>query len=1014
MRDLILPPLALTRAAAGPTMRAGLPLFDRSMIETAHWPAPPDAERCALGWSHWTERAAGHDDAAVSAFAAAVAGDPQAPGHDMLAALFGGSPHLTALCLAHPDLVLAVVRGGVETAFLAEIAAAAEALGAETDREVVKRGLRRMKQRTALAVALADIGGIWSMERVCRGLSDIAETALRLACRHLLRGAAASGVLTLPDPEDPERDSGLIVLAMGKLGAGELNYSSDIDLIVLFDESRVIAADPDKISRTFLRLTRDLVGIMEERTASGYVFRTDLRLRPDPGATPLAVGVAAAEVYYGSMAQTWERAAMIKARPVAGDPVAGAAFAGFLRQFVWRRDLDFAAIDDIRAIKRQIERHRGHRTIAVNGHDIKLGRGGIREIEFFVQTQQLIFGGRNPQLRQARTVDALAALRDAGTITPETCQHLIDSYWALRRIEHRLQMVDDQQVAALPQAAAELDRFARFLGFDHPTRFREHVCALLGGVEAVYARLFDDRPGPDLPPIFVAHGSDPAVLSALSDLGFAEPERVLALTQTWMSGRYRATRSPRARHLLQQLLPTLAAAFARTATPDLAWRRMDDFLSELPTGVQLFSMFSANPRLLDLVATILGTSPRLGEHLARDPTQFDAVLDPDFFEPLPGRGVLAGDLAERLAPVHDYEDLLDALRRWTNDQRFRVGIQILLGLADPAADGARFLSAAAEVALDALADHVQTAFEARHGRFGHRRLSVLALGKLGSCEMSIRSDLDLIMVYDPPDDPLAESDGAKPLTPPLYYQRLIQRLISAITTQTRHGALYEVDMRLRPSGRAGPLATSLPAFTRYQVEDAWTWEHQALTRARVIHGAPELAQRVQTAVTEAIARPRDPQVLRVDVAEMRARMDRTHGTDDIWDVKHVRGGLVDIEFIAQFLQLRAAGGAAPVFVPNTRAALAALTEAGHLEDQAAADLIAALTLWQRIQAFIRLTHDGRFDADAAPGPLLDGLSRCAFPDIDPPLDRTELERRLRRHAETAHGHFRAIVDRPSD
>ncbi|MCB9959418.1 MAG: bifunctional [glutamine synthetase] adenylyltransferase/[glutamine synthetase]-adenylyl-L-tyrosine phosphorylase [Rhodospirillaceae bacterium] len=988
------------------------------MIDTAHWPAPADADSAALGWSHWEDRAAVQPDAELAAFARAVA-TPGEPGHGMLAAAFGGSPHLTRLVLDHPDIVRGFLGAGPDAQFRAEIDATVAALSGPVDREAVMRGLRRMKRRTALVTALADIGGLWTLSACCRALTEIAETALRLACRHLLRVAAGRGWLTLDNPEEPEHGSGLIVLAMGKLGAGELNYSSDIDIVVLFDKARVAAADCDQIPRTFLRLTRDLVTIMEERTAFGYVFRTDLRLRPDPAATPLAVSVAAAETYYGSMAQTWERAAMIKARPVAGDPEAGAAFAAFLRRFVWRRDLDFAALDDIHAIKRQIQRHRGHRVVAVDGHDIKVGRGGIREIEFFAQTQQLIFGGRMPQLRTPRTVDALAAMAEAGKLPADVCRRLTDAYWELRRIEHRLQMVDDHQVTALPASAQEIGRLARFLGFADADAFRRHVRAVLGTVEEIYSGLFEDRLGGGEPDALGGlmgppdSGDDTATAATLADLGFQNPEGAMSLARVWLSGRYRATRSPRARSLLQDLLPTLATAFGRTASPDMAWRRMDEFLSRLPAGVQLFSMFAANPRLLDLVATILGTSERLANHLALSPAQLDAVLDPDFFEALPDLDALAADLTERLDPNADYEDMLDGLRRWTNDQRFRAGIQMLLGLSDPADDGARFLSDVAQVALDALADRVQAAFEERHGGFGGRRLAIVAMGKLGSREMSVRSDLDLIMIYDPPAEPLAESDGAKPLAAPLYYQRLIQRLISAITAQTAHGTLFEVDMRLRPSGKAGPLATSLPAFAKYQAEDAWTWEHQALTRARVIHGSADLAGRIGQVIADAIAKPRDPERLRADVADMRGRIDRAQGSDDPWNVKFIRGGMVEIEFIAQYLQLRSAATERPVREGNTAAALEALAEAGHLVPEVAEDLRQCLTIWQRVQAFIRLTHDGAFDPAAATKPLLDGLSRCVFPEVDPPLDRAALEERLAALAARAHRHFREIVGLPS-
>ena len=457
------------------------------------WPMPADPERVHLGWEHWSDRVVGHADPAIAAFGAAAGTDVAL--RPLLDMVFGGSPHLTGAVLADPGQLQAIAEHGVDTAFSAAVDAAIAEAADERDAKRLMAVLRRFKRRAGLAIAIADLGEMWSIDRTCIALSQVAETALRLACRHLLRQAAQTGSLSIDTIDEPEQGSGLIVLAMGKLGARELNYSSDIDLVVLYDDGRARAPDPDNMARTFIRLIRDLVRIMEERTPEGYVFRTDLRLRPDPGATPPAVSVTAAEAYYGSLAQNWERAAMIKARPVAGDPAACEAFARFLGQFVWRRDLDFAALQDIHGIKRQIHQHKGHAAIAVDGHDIKLGRGGIREIEFFAQTQQLIYGGRSPTLRAKRTVDTLAALTQAGRLDRASADQLTAAYWDLRRIEHRLQMVDDRQTHVVPTDAAALERFVAFLGDPSVDTFRDRLRALLTRVEASYAPPVSGRAG---------------------------------------------------------------------------------------------------------------------------------------------------------------------------------------------------------------------------------------------------------------------------------------------------------------------------------------------------------------------------------------------------------------------------------------------------------------------------------------------------------------------------------------
>ena len=464
-------------------------------LQTANWPRPADDALAQLGWERWSDRRhtlAGDPGTATDLLTFMETADRLPATTSLLSAIFGGSPHLTTVALAEPALVERFVAKGPGPVFRRLLTDARTDIVTGSDTPAVMRDLRRLKRRAGFVVALADIGGIWPQADICRALSELAELSIRLTCRHLLLEFANRGAFILDDHQEPERGSGLIVLGMGKLGAGELNYSSDVDLIVLYDDAHIRARDPDKIPLTFQRLARELVRIMEERTPEGYVFRTDLRLRPDPASTPLAVSVAAAETYYGSLAQTWERAAMIKARPIAGDPAAGAAFARFLRAFVWRRGLDFAALEDIRAVKRRIHRHRGHREVAVAGHDIKLGRGGIREIEFFVQAQQLIFGGRMPRLRRARTVDVLAKLAEMGCVTTAMAEDLTHAYWNLRQIEHRLQMVDDRQTHALP-AAEKLPAFARFAGFPDENALHVHVVATLRMVEGAYDGLFAER-----------------------------------------------------------------------------------------------------------------------------------------------------------------------------------------------------------------------------------------------------------------------------------------------------------------------------------------------------------------------------------------------------------------------------------------------------------------------------------------------------------------------------------------
>ena len=938
-------------------------------------PKPFDPAQAERGLERWRQEAA-NADPALRDWAVAFADTSE--GRALLNGVCGNSPYLGFILTREPAFVKRMMEDGFEATFTDLLAELERDLAEERSTDRLMEALRIAKRRAALLIGLADITNNWPLERVTGALSDVAETALRLAAAHLLRRAAEAGTLTLPDPQRPWVGSGLIVLAMGKLGARELNYSSDIDLIILYDDAVVQTPQPDNMARTFIRIARDLVRIMDERTKDGYVFRTDLRLRPDPGATPLAVSVTAAETYYGSVGQNWERAAMIKARPVAGDMEAGAQFLRILEPFVWRRHLDFAAIQDIHSIKRQINAHKGHREVTVNGHDIKVGRGGIREIEFFAQTQQLIFGGRDIRVRIAPTLAAIRALCAVERVPPAAVEDLEEAYNFLRRVEHRIQMTDDQQTHRIPSDDAGVAHLATFLGYDDPAEFRADLLAQLGRVEDRYAELFEEAPSLSGPGnlVFTGTDDDPGTVETLSGMGFQDPSRVIAIVSVWHRGRYRSTRSGRARELLTELVPTILAELARTPNPDTALVHFDRFLAQLPAGVGLFSLFIANPWLLTLVAEIMGTAPQLAQTLSRNPTLLDAVLSPDFFDPLPGEEGLRPDYHRLLATAHDFEDVLTLSRRWTNDQRFRAGAHILRGITDGDRCGP-FLADLAGVVVPELAARVEEDFAVRHGRVPGATWTVVAMGKLGSKQLTITSDIDLIVVYDAPHGSV-QSDGVKPLAPNEYYIKLTQRLTNAITAPMADGRLYEVDMRLRPSGNAGPLATSIDSFIRYQTHEAWTWEHMALTRARPLGGDPDLMRRVTEAVRGVLTAPRDPDKLLRDVADMRRRIEKEFGTTNLWDVKYARGGLIDIEFIAQYLQLRHGHAHPEILSIHMADAIANSARAGLLDGTVAEELVSALRLWRRIQGFLRLTTAGVLEPTQVSNALFQALARNAF------------------------------------
>jgi glutamate-ammonia-ligase adenylyltransferase len=938
-------------------------------------PQPADARRLALGFDAWDEAlAAAADDPAA---AAARDWSRSPAGRRLLGAVFGNSPFLSGVAVREWRLVNRFVEMGPDPLFAETVAAVEDRLDTGEDGAGLMRRLRVAKRRTALLAAIAELAGIWSLEQQTGALSRFAEAALGAALRHLLRQAAAKNLIALADPADPERDSGLIVLGMGKLGAGELNYSSDIDLILFFDPALARVAARDGPQPFFNRLARDLMRILEERTGDGYVFRTDLRLRPDPGSTPPVMSVAAAIAYYESVGQNWERAAWIKARPVAGDHAAGERLLRDLRPFIWRKHLDFAAIQDIHSIKRQINAQRGGGRIAVAGHDIKTGRGGIREIEFFAQTQQLIWGGRMPELRVRPTCAALQRLAAAGRVDKAAATALTADYRFLRRLEHRLQMVDDMQTHRLPDDRDGVAHIAIFLGYRGAEAFAADLTAHLSSVERYYAELFEQAPSLTGPGnlVFTGAEDDPETLATLSRLGFADPHMVAAMVRRWHHGRMRATRSQRVREILTELVPELLRLFGAAPHPDEALRRFDQFLSRLPAGIQLFTLFQANPGLLALVADVMAGAPRLAEQLAQRPALLDAVLTREFFSPLPAQPELAEDLAHVIAGVADFADTLDLLRRWAGERRFQVGVQLLRRALDGGAVG-KVLADIAETALAALVPVVEAEFARRHGRVPGGAFAVIGMGRLGSREMTLASDLDLILIYDaPPDSPA--SDGAQPLSTPAYYARLSQRLIGAITAPTAEGPLYPVDMRLRPSGSSGPIASNLDSFARYQRQSASTWEHMALTRARPVAGDAALRRKIADTVDAVLRRPRDPGRLVADVADMRRRIAGEHPRPSHWDLKYRRGGLVDLEFIAQYLMLRAAPALPQVWHRATADALPALGATGALPPEAVHDLGAAAALLRQVHALLTLIGEPSAHEAAFPEPDAATLARCA-------------------------------------
>ena len=884
----------------------------------------------------------------------------------LLSATAGCSPYLAELMQREADWLRPALHDAPEPVFAA-LLAGLDAIPTED----LSRSLREVKRRAALLTALADLGGVWPTMTVTAALTDLADRAVDLCLKRLVADEIRRGKLPGAVPEDAEIAGGMFALAMGKLGAGELNYSSDIDLICLFDQDRY-GEDWQDARAAFIRVTRKMTALLSDTMAGGYVFRTDLRLRPDASVTPVCLSMAAAYGYYEAEGRTWERAAYIKARPCGGDLAAGGRFLTSLTPFVWRKHLDFAAIQDAHDMRLRIREHRGlNGRLMVEDHNMKLGQGGIREIEFFTQTRQLIAGGRDPSLRDRTTLGGLQALAAKDWVPQSTADDLTALYLAHREVEHRLQMVRDEQTHTMPATAEGVARIAAFCG-QSEADFRRDLLDRLQATDRLTEGFF--APGE------VEDGPD------LSD-------HARTIVEGWSI--YPCLRSDRAQAIFRRLRPVLLKRLSRAANPDEALVALDGFLAGLPSGVQIFSLFEANPSLVDLIIDIAATAPALARYLARNARVLDGVIGGSFFAPWPGVASLTADLAGKLDETPDYERKLDAARAWMKEWHFRVGVHHLRGLIDGFEAGKSYADLA-EAVIAALWPVVAAEFAVKHGAMPGRGAVILGMGSLGAGRLNSGSDLDVILIYDA--QGVETSDGARPLAARAYYSRLTQAMVTALSAQTAEGRLYEVDVRLRPSGRQGPVATSIESFRSYQETEAWTWEHLALTRARVLAGEPSLGAEVEDFRRAVLADKGQGANVRADVADMRRRLAEAKPGAGGWDAKFGPGRLMDIELLAQTLALQAAVPARQV---ERQIALGAKRPNMSQADQAA--LLDAYRLCWRLQCAARLLSDRTAEPDSlGEGGRAFVLRECGAPAAETLTERLKEAAALAERVIVAH------------
>ncbi|WP_455478562.1 bifunctional [glutamine synthetase] adenylyltransferase/[glutamine synthetase]-adenylyl-L-tyrosine phosphorylase [Bartonella sp. B10] len=900
---------------------------------------------------------------------------------DFINAVMTLSPFLREVLIANPSYLDTLLNVDIETR-LGEIINDIALIdkNASINEASLMAVLRCKKREAHTLIALADLGGVFNYEVSCAWLTRLGEVVLGVALRFLLREAHDQGKISLSSRDDPEKDCGLIILGMGKLGAGELNYSSDIDLIVFIDDMSPHIDNIHESIDIFSKMVRRLIRIIQERTVDGYVFRLDFRLRPDPASTPLALPVRTALRYYEGRGQNWERAAMIKARPVAGDKKAGFNVLRELSPYVWRKYLDYAAIADIHSIKRQIHAYKNYNQISAYGHNIKLGRGGIREIEFFVQTQQLIAGGRFPQLRGRKTVAMLAELHTLGWISKETRDSLIKSYAFLRNVEHRIQMLADEQTHLLPNDVSQFMSVAYLMGYHDNSCFIRDLLKTLQIVEKHYAALFENEKELGLEIgnlVFTGEEDDPETLITLECLGFKRASDICRIMRTLHCGRYKATQSVEARERLTALTPALLKAFGATKRADEAMLCFDNFLQGLPSGIQLFSLLQSNPSLLDMLVLIMGAAPRLAEIITRKPHVFDGMLDPTIFLKLPTKTYLENQQKYFLEGVVSYEEILNHLRGFADEQRFLIGIRILNGAIRGDKAGFAF-TALADLMIAKTFTAVQEEFSRLHGCIKGGRVGILGMGKLGSHELTAGSDVDLIFLYEHDED--AEiSDGEKPLYISQYYTRLTQRLVAALSTPTNQGILYAVDLRLRPLGNKGPVAVSFQFFKKYYYKEAWIWEHLALTRARGIAGDPDFIQKVENEICAIIALSRNKMDVAKAVCKMRTLIEKEKPPENLWDLKTMIGGIMDLEFIAQFALIT---HVIEFKIGATTADILAHLPSNFLSPSSISDLHHAYDLYTNLSQIIRLCLNDTFNPDDMPPGLSDLLlSSVGEPDL---------------------------------
>jgi glutamate-ammonia-ligase adenylyltransferase len=908
----------------------------------------------------------------------------------VVGALLGGSEFLTRQIVRRPHLFPFLFAEGAVFERMAADGIAAEAMQAARDaegEEQVKSALRAIKWREVMRIAARDLSGLADLTEVMADLSALASAALDAAVAFGRRQLDERYGVPWFGEGEARRPARFVVFGMGKYGAYELNFSSDIDLIYFYetDKGATDGGDGGKavsFHEYFVRLSEIVTRVVSEVTDDGFVFRIDMRLRPEGTKGDLACSLRSAEIYYESWGMTWERGAMIKARPVAGDRSLGDEFLRIISPFVFRKYLDFTAVEEIKEMKEKINLENARKRLG--GKDLKLGVGGIREIEFFVSAHQLVYGGKSPELRLRGTMETLRVLLGLGAVSPEECATLEAAYDFLRRLEHRIQVFGERQTHVLPDRDEDLFRLARAMGLPDGDALQKAVSAHGDAVQAIYGRLFggERREGPDggnaeLALLLDGEIREEELAPKLAALGFSDGAAAAHHVAVLREGPGRGRLSARARRYLGKIVPVILANVLETPDPDAALASFERFLAAVGARTMYYALLFENRKVIQSLARLFGSSPFLSGYLLQHPELLDMFLRHNFGVFVKSKSELRRELGELLAACTDIEMEMDELRRYKHVETLRIGIHELAG--ELSLEEATFQHAAvAEVLLGVALDIARR--EVRR-RFGVPMLSsddpsvppaeaafcVVGMGKLGAEELSYHSDLDIIFLYEGAGEtvPAPEADPAdfRRIANHEYFAKLAQRLIFVLTMSTREGAAYKLDTRLRPSGNSGSLVTSLAAFESYHASSAQLWERQAMLKARSVAGDRAFGKRVEALVRSFVYERPLPDDAASEILRLRRRMEVELGRerDDRLNLKVGRGGVVDVEFATQYMQL-VHGPAIPAV--RTRATLKALYElwrAGALAEEPYRALEEGYRFLRGLEVRLRLTHDASIE-----------------------------------------------------